>query len=221
MLPLPTSRADAASQTLSGELAVNGSVLRSEAQEFVPAAGLPPPCGDVFFDAREWYAPVAAYPPVQFTQYAQPSAQPEPVEGTYPAAAGTPVQSTPSRERGSFVERTAKWISGRARAVALLFVAAATTLATKRDQLVQQFEDVFGGADAASKDHLMPPPMKGPPMQVHLKLDAVPSACLVPRKIPYALEEATRAELDRHGRERPDQAQDTADPVVFPVPGRP
>ena len=32
-------------------------------------------------------------------------------------------------------------------------------------------------------------------MQVHLKPDAVPSACLVPRKIPYALEEATRAEL--------------------------
>ena len=33
------------------------------------------------------------------------------------------------------------------------------------------------------------------PMEVHLKPDAVPSACLVPRKVPYALEDVTRADL--------------------------
>ena len=174
---------------------VNGSSLRGEAQEFCPATGLSSPNGDVFLDAQEWYAPVAANLPGQASLPVQPLAQPEPVEGTRPTAAGLPVQSTPSCGRGNFVERTARWISGRAQAVALLFVAAATTLANKRDQFVQQFEDVFGGADAASKDHLMPPPMKGPPMQVHLKPEAVPSTCLVPRKVPYALEEATRAEL--------------------------
>ena len=57
--------ASAASQTSPNELLANGSSLRSEAQEFRPAVGTPPQAGTVF-DAREWYAPVAAYTPVPF-----------------------------------------------------------------------------------------------------------------------------------------------------------
>ena len=69
------------SQTSPVELLVNGSSLRSEAREFRPAVGSPSPAGTVF-DAREWYMPVAAYPPDQFTQYAQPPAQLESVQST-------------------------------------------------------------------------------------------------------------------------------------------
>ena len=71
--------ASVASQTSPDELLVNGSSLRGEVQEFRPAVGSPSPAG-IVFDAREWYAPIAAYPPDQFTQYTQQPAQPESVQ---------------------------------------------------------------------------------------------------------------------------------------------
>ena len=135
--------ASVTSQTSPDELLVNGSSLRGEAQEFHPSAGVPPPAGTVF-DAREWYALVAAYPPVQFTQYEQPELNRE-ARPNADEAHASPV--TP-HARAGFVERTARWIHGRARAAALFFVAAVAAIASKRDQLREQFQDVFGGARA-------------------------------------------------------------------------
>ena len=110
--------ASVASQTSPNELLINGSVLRAEAQEFRSAVDPPSPAGGVF-DAREWYAPVTAYQPVQFTQYAQPPGQPEPNVDAQIAAIEAPVPSVSSCARAGFVERTARWIHGRARAAAL------------------------------------------------------------------------------------------------------
>ena len=194
----PTTYASTASQTSPDELRVNGSSLRADVPEFCPAASPPQPTGDTFFDAREWYAPVAAHQPAQFfdaREWYAPVAAPLPVQSTHdaqlpaqiksdeatrPSAAGAPVRPAPSTERASFVDRTSRWIHGKARAAAICFVAAIATIASKCEQLKEQFRDVFGGAGAEEQEHLMPPPMKGPPMRVHLKPDAVPSACLVP-----------------------------------------
>ena len=147
--------ASVASQTSPAELLVNGSSLRSEAQEFCPAVGSASPA-EIMFDAREWYASIAAYSPDQFPQYAQPPAQPESAQYAQPPeqpdANETPVSPVISHARAGFVERTARWIHGRARAAACLFVAAVAAIATKRDQLREQFQDVFGGAGAADKE---------------------------------------------------------------------
>ncbi|MDE5118088.1 MAG: hypothetical protein O4860_13050, partial [Trichodesmium sp. St2_bin2_1] len=120
--------ASAASQTSPNELLANGSSLRSEAQEFRPAVGTPPQAGTVF-DAREWYAPVAAYPPVQFTQYEQPELNGD----ARPDADEAHASPANPHARAGFVERTARWIHGRARAAACLFVAAVAAIASKRD----------------------------------------------------------------------------------------
>ena len=69
---------------------------------------------------------------------------------------------------------------------------------SQKDQLLTEFFDVFGAEssnETMSGQDALPPPMKGPRMEVHLRDNAKPTICTVPRKIPYALEPSVKAEL--------------------------
>ena len=57
-----------------------------------------------------------------------------------------------------------------------------------RRQLMEEFADVF--ADSPLK------PMKGPPMDIDLRPDAVPSRVHAPRAIPYAYRDQVKTQLD-------------------------
>ena len=158
------------------------------APEFVPRAALTgqglPEEEEVFFDAVE-----EQRAPVQNTS-AVPVLAPTCSASTFQARVDA---------NASFIRQTCRWLDAKVRSGVRCLIAAAAVLVTgseaTRDQLMSEHVDVFGGAAAAQAAHLMPLPMRGPLMETRLKPDAVPSTCLVPRKVPFALEKATQEEL--------------------------
>ena len=60
-----------------------------------------------------------------------------------------------------------------------------------REQLLQEYADVF---DQAAPEILKP--MEGPPMRIHLRDDAVPYALTSPRPVAFSMREAVKAKLE-------------------------
>lgn len=58
-----------------------------------------------------------------------------------------------------------------------------------KSQLIQEYKDVF--------DTEKLKPMDGPPVNIHLKYDAIPSAITCPRKIPFAWRQQVKDELNQ------------------------
>ena len=78
-------------------------------------------------------------------------------------------------------------------------VQAATEDATRlRAALLEEYADVFAmtPGEEEVKTPKMPKPMKGEPMEIYLREEAKPVAIHVPRKVPFALEELVKTELD-------------------------
>ena len=93
----------------------------------------------------------------------------------------------------------------------------ATTPLEARAYFLQEFQDVLVSKDDLLKAPLRP--MKGPPMKIHLREDAVPFAIHTPRQIPFAFRDKVKAELDSlvaQGIIRPagDKPSDWCHPLV-------
>ncbi|XP_064111351.1 uncharacterized protein LOC135218832 [Macrobrachium nipponense] len=69
-----------------------------------------------------------------------------------------------------------------------------TTPAEAREYFLQTFQDVLVSKEDLKAAPLRP--MAGPPMEIHLKEDAVPFAIHTPRQIPYAFCKPVKNELD-------------------------
>ena len=71
---------------------------------------------------------------------------------------------------------------------------ATTTPSEAKAYFLQEFRDVLVSKEDLQTASLKS--MKGPPMKIHLKEDAVPFAIYTPRQIPFAFQDKVKKELD-------------------------